>query len=183
MKTVSIIGTAGRDENNDKLNLEIYNKALNKSKEIIENTFKLDPNNVMLISGGAAWMDQISVNLFHEGYSKKAKLYIPCEWDFKYHQFKRTYKDGDCARPANYYHEKFTKIIGKNTLQEIEEATKKGLELDTSMPGFKQRNSSVAKSDYIISFTWYDSPNGGTKDTWDKAKTKNKININMNELI
>ena len=183
MKTVAIIGTAGRDENKDRLTLEIYNKALAKSKEIIENTFKLDPKNIMLISGGAAWMDQISVNLFLENYVNKATLFIPCDWDFKHHNYKRTYKDGDCARAANYYHEKFTKTLGRNTLKEIEEATKKGLVLDTSTLGFKNRNSSVAQSDYIIAFTWYDSPNGGTRDTWNKAKTENKININLHELI
>ena len=53
---VSIIGTAGRREDGSKLTLEIFHRAIDKTKQIIKDKFKLSLEQVHLVSGGAAWM-------------------------------------------------------------------------------------------------------------------------------
>ena len=53
---VSIIGTAGRREDGSKLTSEILHRAIDKTKEIIKDKFKLSLEQVHLVSGGAAWM-------------------------------------------------------------------------------------------------------------------------------
>lgn len=184
MITVSVIGTSGRNTM-DKLNAELYEKMITMTKDIIDNTFKLDPKNIILISGGAAWCDHIAVSLFLENYTNNSRLYIPCEWDFINKMYKRSYTEHDCARTANYYHINFSKIIKRNSLHEIDKAVKNGLILDTSFPGFKNRNTAVSQSNYIIAFTFSkgNSPEtGGTRDTWNKSKTKNKIHICIDDL-
>ena len=55
---VSIIGTAGRRGDGDKLSLDIYNRAIDKVKEIINRKFGLPLARVQLVSGGAAWAGQ-----------------------------------------------------------------------------------------------------------------------------
>jgi len=55
--------------------------------------------------------------------------------------------------------------------------------LNTESHGFHNRNSQVAKSDYVIAFTWgkEEPEDGGTLDTWNKSKGK-KIHISLQEL-
>ena len=53
---VSIIGTAGRQEDGSKLTSEIFHRAIDKTKEVIKDKFKLSLEQVHLVSGGAAWM-------------------------------------------------------------------------------------------------------------------------------
>jgi hypothetical protein len=49
--------------------------------------------------------------------------------------------------------------------------------------GFHNRNTSIAKSDYIIAFTWgKEQPEaGGTLDTWKKACGE-KVHVSLGEL-
>ena len=53
---VSIIGTAGRREDGSKLTSEIFHRAIDKTKQVIKDKFKLSLEQVHLVSGGAAWM-------------------------------------------------------------------------------------------------------------------------------
>ena len=53
---VSIIGTAGRRGDGRKLTSEIFHRAIDKTKEVIKDKFKLSLEQVHLVSGGAAWM-------------------------------------------------------------------------------------------------------------------------------
>lgn len=60
-----------------------------------------------------------------------------------------------------------------------------GAVLDTSSTGFHERNEQVAKSDYLIAFSWSEgsSPTeGGTKHTWDLC-TNTKIHIPLSLLL
>ena len=52
---VSIIGSAGRRGDGKKMTAEIYNRALDKAKEVIKDEFKLNLEKIHLVSGGAAW--------------------------------------------------------------------------------------------------------------------------------
>ncbi len=62
-RLVSIIGTAGRREDGSKLSSEIFHRAIDKTKEVIKDDFKLSLEQVHLVSGGAAWMGMYSSGL------------------------------------------------------------------------------------------------------------------------
>jgi hypothetical protein len=183
MINVSIIGTCGRT-NSDKLSKELYEKMIDKTKDIIENDFKLNLKDIILISGGAAWSDHILIDLYLNDYVINAKIYLPCKWitDVGFNQ-NMTYSKYDVGRIANYYHNLFGAKTNKKSLSEIQQCINKGIQIDTSNYGFKNRNSMVANSEYIIAFTFDDVPkSGGTFDTWNKSKSKYKINVNLNDL-
>jgi hypothetical protein len=185
MKTVSIIGTAGRKLDKYKMTSKLYDKMLLEAKNIIQKTFKLDPAKVILVSGGAAWSDHIAVDLYLQKFVTRAKLYLPCDWDFKNKKHLENNSSFDPGKAANYYHEYFSQKLKRNTLGDIDTAITQGLEIDTKYKGFKTRNNQVALSDYIIAFTWSitSEPNdGGTKDTWDKSNSKFKVHVNMDKL-
>lgn len=183
MTTVSVIGTAGR-KNKHKLNNELYDKMINKVKDIIENKFNLNPNNITLVSGGAAWCDHLAVNLFLDNYVKNSTLYLPCDWNFKNKKYLESINMYDCGKVANSYHYYFSEKLGKNTLHEINDAISNGLSINTKYYGFKNRNTQVAISNYLIAFTFSkgnEPDDGGTKDTWNKSNS-NKIHICLDEL-
>lgn len=184
MIKVAIIGTSGRDKTISKdMTPELLSKMIEKSKEIIEHTFHLDPSNVTLISGGAAWSDHVVVKLFMEHYVSDGLLYLPAQWDV---DNKKYAEDTSYGKISNYYHNLFSKKIKINTLEEIDCCIKNGLKIDTESPGFFQRNSEIAKSDYLIAFSWskLDYPTtGGTADTWKKSKTINKIHVPLYNLF
>jgi RimJ/RimL family protein N-acetyltransferase len=202
---VSIIGSAGRNEDAPKINAAIYQKMIATSKSIIENDWKLNWEDVTLVSGGAAFSDHLSVTLFQEKQlsSVKILLYFPCDWDEKEKGFavlKTTDYRSNPGQYANYLHANFSvkclkpKLSHKFehstlSLQElnalynesVEQNTKKKKEeertvfIDTSKKGFLQRNSEVAKSEYLIAFTFGASKSNeprstGTLDTWNKHK-------------
>jgi hypothetical protein len=183
MINVAIIGTAGRDKTVSKeMTSELFTKMIKKSKDIIENTFHLDPSTVILVSGGAAWSDHIVIKLFMENYISNGLLYLPAQWDSNN---KKYAEDTSCGKISNYYHKMFSNKIKTNTLEEIDSCIKNGLMIDVQFPGFFQRNSEIAKSDYLIAFSWSDldyPTTGGTADTWKKTKTINKIHIPLNNL-
>lgn len=182
MVSVAIIGTAGRSDLN-KLNLELYQKMVSKSKYIIQNIFKLKPENIILISGGAAWSDHIIIDLFLESYTKNGLIYMPTRWENK--KYLETSYKYDIGITSNNLHKKFSDKTGKKSLSEIQEAINRGLKINTNFMGFFNRNSQVAKADYIIAFSWSDTgkpSDGGTKNTWDKSKSKSKIHINLADL-
>ena len=184
MITVSIIGTSGRGCLNV-MDKKTYKKIIIKAKNIIENHFKLDPKNICLVSGGAAWTDHVVVKLYLDKYVSNALLYLPCEWD----QVNKKYVDyiqdhHNVAHIANQYHELFSQKMKYNTLHEIQKAINQGLKINTNNYGFKNRNMQVAKSDYLIAFTWNRKvpQKGGTAHTWKNTKTHQKIHINLHDL-
>ena len=59
---VSIIGSAGRRGDGKKMTAEIYNRALDKAKEVIKDEFKLNLEKIHLVSGGAAWTGIVVLN-------------------------------------------------------------------------------------------------------------------------
>jgi hypothetical protein len=63
MTTISIIGTAGRGEDGDRLNLDVYTKMYRKAKQLVD---EIEPvvENQHLVSGGAAYADHLAVLLF-----------------------------------------------------------------------------------------------------------------------
>merc|ERR1719238_1863355 len=110
---------------------------------------------------------------------------MPCKWEENPPRFQDTGKSGWQQNPgklANLYHNKFSKKIGENTLQQIQLCKQTGAEIDCSHFGFHARNAFVAASEVIIAFSWStgDSPtDGGTKNTWHQAKSAQKIHISL----
>ena len=87
IKTLAIIGTAGRGSDYFKLNAEIYQKMIDAAKKVIE--IEKVTN---LVSGGAAWADNVACEI-----DLPKKLYIP--------------SDTKCLETAQYYHQKFRKKV------------------------------------------------------------------------
>lgn len=119
MITVAIIGTAGRKLDIYKMNSEIYNKMIEKTKEIIEKIFRLDPIKIKLISGGAAWSDHIVIDLFLSNYISQSKLYLPCEWNSINNKYQETNTIYDIGKTANYYHKQFRYSLTLNNFNII----------------------------------------------------------------
>lgn len=186
MQTVSIIGTAGRKKDLFSLDNNLYILMKNKSKEIIIEKLGLDPNKIILISAGAAWSDHIVVDLFLEDFIKKAILHLPAKWDSINKKYiENNDKYWDTGLTSNKLHYAFSNKTKKHSLNEIDQAIKKGIQIIDTYSNFHKRNTEVAKSDYLIAFTFSDDnqPNdGGTQNTWIKCKSKNKIHISINEL-
>ncbi len=55
LPTVSIVGSAGRRGDAAKMNKKLYLRMVEKAKAVITKDFKLDFQNIHLVSGGAAW--------------------------------------------------------------------------------------------------------------------------------
>lgn len=178
MVTIAIIGTAGRDKLAP-YTKELFDKMVNAAKYILRNL-----TDITVISGGAAWADHIAVRLYLEGYVSKLILHLPCAWSETQYLDTGNYDwRTNPGKTSNYYHSKFSTIIGFDSLDEISQAIKKGAEIHAHK-GYHARNTSVANCDYMIAFTWSptDSPaDGGTLDTWNKC-TAQKYHISLTKL-
>lgn len=175
-KTIAIIGTAGRSQ---VPTLEEWNNMIRDAKS------RVNPNDT-LISGGAAFADHVAVKLFLEGKVKGLKLRLPAK--IENNRFIGKY--GTAGGTANYYHDKFSKIIGTNTIAEIQQAIDKGAEVtyetELSNKAMFIRNEKVAnESDSMIAYTYggdSEPADGGTKDTWNKAKYTDKVHVSIHKI-
>lgn len=179
---IGIIGTAGRDDN-PKMTKELFERMVLKCKEVIKDIGCDNP--ACLVSGGAAWSDHVAVELFMQGVGNKLRLHLPCPWEThvesKYSPHYKEMNSG-CGTSANYYHRRFSRAMGRNTLEEIDRAREKGATIIVGN-GFHDRNTNIAaESEYLIAFTWDEGvpKSGGTYDTWRKAKQAKRIHVNLN---
>lgn len=181
MTTVSIIGTAGRGDYGKMMTSALYTKMIEKSKAILDE-WKI--GQISLVSGGAAWSDHVAVQLFLEGYVKKLTLHLPCEFkDGKYFETWDNWQNP--GKSANTYHTRFSDKLKRNTLEEIQKAIDLGATVVVHK-GFYARNSKVALSSYLIAFSWSEGntpTDGGTLDTWNKSKSKNKRHVSLQSLV
>lgn len=167
--TLSIIGTAGRKDDADKLSKEHFEAMCIVASTLIdqcgENNYKIDT----LVSGGSAWADHVAVKLFLNKKVPRLRLFLPAEWEggiFRDNGVKdlKTNPGGT----ANYYHHQFQIKTGINSLSEIQIARNEGAELIPVAKGFYARNALVAKSDFILAMTFgseHEIKEGGTADT------------------
>jgi hypothetical protein len=68
---------------------------------------------------------------------------------------------------SNYYHGVFSKVIGRNSLEEIDNSLKLGAAC-ISGKGFHDRDDEIAKSQYMVAFGFHGTiapGGGGTKYT------------------
>jgi len=187
MPSVGIIGTAGRKGTHVKLSLGIFKSMVAQAEQIITEQLHLSWNTVHLVSGGAAWADHVAVMTYmaHQDEDCSLTLHLPCEWTKK--GFADTGERDwrvNPGRTANHYHNLFSKMVERDTLYDIEFVSQLGATLDCDAKGFNNRNSAIAKADYLIAFTWAkDKPEeGGTLDTWKKSNGI-KIHVSLSELL
>lgn len=184
---IAIIGSAGRKCGSkyyiDMLPNDCYDKMLELCREEIQKI--ANGRNVVLVSGGAALADHMAVTLFNEKFASGLILCLPCEWDVEKCQFADTGVVNWKTNPggtSNFYHRKFSKHFGIDSLKEIDIAINNGAVLDIEK-GFFARNSQIACSEYLIAFTSSDTdvPNtNGTLSTWSKSKGM-KIHVKIPE--
>jgi len=181
MTTVSIIGTSGRAGNITK---ELYTKMISASIKYLKS---LSLESIILVSGGAAFSDHIAVHIYlhKDDYNLNIislKLDLPCRFDIDLSKFEDNgnpdwkYNPG---KVANYYHDKFNLITNNNSYKDLLQAINLGADIHIHK-GFHSRNQYVAKSDYMLAFTFGKNypEDGGTKHTWDLCKGK-KLHISL----
>jgi hypothetical protein len=194
MNTMGIIGTAGRRDDGQRMNQQLWENMLAHAIQAVESW---EPDT--LVSGGAAWADHIAVELYRAGLVKNLRLYLPAP--FKDSKF---VAPNDFKHPgsiANYYHRTMSRTLRGSTLRELQLAIDAGAEVQV-IPGFKSRNTYVANdSDYLLAFTFGTHSglytpahagyldhvaaglkDGGTADTWDKARSRLKEHKSLWEL-
>lgn len=185
LREIAIIGSAGRREDFKKWNSIVYFQLVKEIEQRIFRTslFGNDWTSVALVSGGAAWADHIAVELLKNFYTREVKLFLPCEWNFKKQQFVDTGERNFITNPggtANFHHRKFSQVINKNSLVDIQEGMLNDCIDAKVVFGFKNRNLEIAKAKYLIAATWSDVPkDGGTAHTWEHSTASVKYHINL----
>lgn len=192
---VSIIGSAGRLGDGEKMNRHLFNQMVRKTESLKTDVFGLARPDVILVSGGSAWADHVAVRLWLESVAHiddpdcyaGLRLFLPCGFDACADNTSPKFcgKDGEVL---NTLHMNFTeKMKGEfDSRADIACAHALGAELNCCFPGFHNRNRQVAQSEYVIAFTWSDdvaSPKpGGSKHTWDSSAAVEKIHVPLSSL-
>lgn len=167
--TLSIVGTAGRKDDENKLSLEHFNAMVNVGELLLKSCEKNNYKITTLVSGGASWADHVAVKLYLNNRVSKLRLFLPAEWETC--KFKDTGEIDFKNNPggtANYYHRKFQAATNISSLVEIQMAKDNGAELIEVPKGFYARNALVAKSDFILAMTFGEGDtvkDGGTSNT------------------
>ncbi len=172
MTTVSVIGTAGGKESGNMSTSALYTAMIRRAESIITEEFKLDPGNVTLVSGGAAFSDHVAVELYNKSPRgwKDLHIYFPCPWlpDRMCHLDTGSYDWWtNPGKLANTLHAQFAYILGRHTQVDFVTAQSTGAKFFYGQ-GFHARNAYVAASQYLIAFTFganMDEYKGGTAHT------------------
>jgi len=173
---IAVIGTAGRDKTKP-MDLKLWHWMLDAARSLIE------PGS-HLVSGGAAWADHIAVELYRTGYASKLTLHLPAPLNGKFLGPHRS-----AASAANYYHELFSKVVGRNTIEDIEAVCATDNCTGTFEPAAEgysamfARNSKVASTATggMVAFTFgpgKEPQDGGTLNTWLKCSAP-RIHISL----
>jgi hypothetical protein len=151
---LGVIGTAGRQDDADRMTRSLYDRMYENLSELIE---RWKPE--VLVSGGAAWSDHLAVRAYNAGVVGQLVLFLPAEFDMDRKAFKPN--PGVQFNPGqtlNNYHKAFTRKTGIDSLAEIATAIEKGAIVEVH-PGFHRRNSEVASlSNYLVSYTFGNRP-------------------------
>jgi hypothetical protein len=138
MNTISIIGTAGRQDDAPRINEAIYDAMYAQTLAAIS-----DWNCTRGVSGGAAVADHLAVRAYLEGALQSLTLYLPADFDIDAGRYLEGGKNKDGAT-ANRYHRQFSRSCNVDSFREIIDAIDKGAEVIVKH-GFKTRNLYVAK--------------------------------------
>ncbi len=175
-RRLAIIGTAGRDKTMP-MTAELWAAMVQDAAGRVHAQDSL-------ISGGAAWADHLAVHLFLEGLCAELELYLPAPFEGRF-----TGPGGSSASAANYYHERFTATVGRDTLGQIGLAIDKGAKVHAqpAMAGYRgmfARNTLVAKAaDAVLAYTFGHvvATDSGTGNTWNQVVGE-KIHVSLSRL-
>ena len=177
---IGIIGSCGKNGAMRKVRTENYLNMINSAREDVKRLSFQNPKTVTLVSGGAALSDHIAVELFLNDVVKGLVLHLPCKWDETKCKFIDNGEDNWKTNPgriSNNLHEKFSKRLNKNSLNEIQMAIDKGATVVIAK-SFWDRNLKIAKeSDALIAFTFEKEMTPGTKHTWDACKIDSQVKV------
>lgn len=166
-KILAIIGTAGRGTDAVRLTLPLWN---NMKRTIYR--FIKDREITHVISGGAPFADHLAVGLFNAGHVSTLTLALPCSFNWEKAEFVAGHEPLDPAGRLNQLHAQFSRVIGKESRQEIKTAIYGNGHASAEVVqghGFHARNDIVAeRADEVIAFTFGNGPelsDGGTAYT------------------
>ena len=185
--TVAVIGSAGRNEDSAKMSKDIFDSMLRNTLSIIKIDFGLNLADVILVSGGSAWSDHVAVRLWLDAVVSMdieqfagLTLYVPCDIGDDH-----CFVSNHSGSILNDLHSRFSAKTGLQSITDIICCKALGAVVNSDFKSFHKRNLQVAKSDYMIAYTW-GSTNvpkpGGTKDTWDHCKSKHKVHVPLSTL-
>lgn len=176
IRHVAVIGTAGRDRNSplsQSLWLAMCNDVMMR--------LQMDDH---VVSGGAAWADHLAVYAYSNGAVEALTLHLPAplirnaHGRVMYQELEGANVKTHAARIANYYHRRFSEIVGYDTLEELFEICQDPYVTVTEEPtspgmgAFFARNKRIAElANAVLAYTFDegDAPtSGGTADTWRK---------------
>jgi ribA/ribD-fused uncharacterized protein len=175
-RVIAVIGTAGRDKN-----IALAEKHWDFMAHTIYQ--ELQPTDI-LVSGGAAWADHVAVWAYLNDHCAGLILHLPAP--FKNNRFWGEY--GTSGNACNYYHEKFSKTMGFNSLAHIQAALDKGARITEQSiamgyAAMAKRNKLVANDcTHMVAFTFGEGDvpaDGGTKITWDMAANKLRSHVSL----
>jgi hypothetical protein len=183
MITVGVIGTAGRGEAGKVLSLGHWRWMCEDFRRRLEELGEKEE--IVLVSGGAAWADHLAIAAMLDLVVSGVTVFAPCAWDLENEQY---YDTGETdsydwvtnpGPTANYYHELFSRVVGFDSLKQLDRLVKEELRF-VYHPGngFHERNGRIAEGcDVLLAYTLGtgSQPNdGGTLDTWKRAYRKCK---------
>lgn len=197
MRYMAIIGTAGRKTDQDLLKGDSYQRMVEASIKLMTHC-KIDPQQLTLVSGGAAWADHIVVTLALMGVVSydRVIIHLPAELTEGGYVGENEWTS-KVANTANYYHKLFSRKVGISSISELIKIRDLGAQMIVDPGGFKSRNTKVANAvsndGLLLAYTFgnglTDQPpwtirgfessvspdeaglkDGGTADTWSKAK-------------
>ena len=152
--TLSIVGTAGRKEDADRLSRQHFEAMYIIAEKLINDCRKINYPITTLVSGGAAGADHVAVKLYLDNKVPHLRLFLPCA--FEGGTFYDNGKSGieNPGGTANYYHHLFQRNTRINSLTELIIAKSRGAEFINVEKGFYARNALVAKSDFLLAMTF-----------------------------
>lgn len=193
MATVAIIGSAGRKHDRVKVSRKIFTSAYDLLTKRLEDW---QPD-LTLVSGGAAFIDHLAVQLYLNGECNHLILHLPAPFSNSKFQGKNWNSPGQVA---NHYHSLFSRKTNIPSLLELQRAIDQGAETYV-YNGFKSRNLEVGRVDCIQALTfgrfhsrcypgtsgWTDSvaaglKPGGTSHTWNNSSATLKEHTNLHQL-
>jgi predicted NAD-dependent protein-ADP-ribosyltransferase YbiA (DUF1768 family) len=172
---IAIIGTAGRGQYASVMTKDLFEKMVSKAEAILLERFSDPENELIFVSGGAAWSDHVAVALAKK-IQARLTLYLPCP--LVNGRF-------EGLASANTYHEQFSAKMGFNSLEQLQTHCALPSTTVHVYNGFHERNRAIAAHcDFMIAFSWSntDEPvEGGTLYTWSRFHGP-KVHVSLGSI-
>ena len=181
----TVIGSAGRKDDARKMNQDLYRWMYTDARSRIEKYLKAGQyDRLHLHCGGAAWVDHICVSCFKAGMTDYMTFHMPAPFIAQHGRFS---DNGPVGATANRYHERFSRVLGQNTLTSIAHTL---LHPHVEMQvynGFFPRNIGLGKAVYyMLAYTWGTGKTprsrSGTAYTWEHSPAPAKLHVPL-ELL